>query len=134
MAHRGGRKKVCARGGSLEPLSEPPPPPPLRAPVTETISTPPNPPPTVVVLMSGHFQPHPMAQRKMEDVVPRLGLPLAQTTRMQMSNLTHQRNWNRKQNSITSRLSALGNHPLGHARAPNFPHRDQRELVPVEAT
>ena len=47
--------------------------------------------------MSSHFQPHPMAQEKTEDVVPHLGFPLAQTTQMQMSNLTHQRNWNRKQ-------------------------------------
>ena len=77
----GGRKKVCACGGSLKPLSETPPPP-FRAPVTGIIPKPPNPQPPVVVLMSGHFERHPMEQRKMEDVAPHLGLPLAQTTRM----------------------------------------------------
>ena len=74
-------EKRFACGGSLEPLSENPPPP-LRAPVTGTIPKPPKCPPTVVAFTSGHFRPHPMAQRKMEDVAPHLGIPLAQTTRM----------------------------------------------------
>ena len=83
-------KKRFPRGGSLEPLSETSPR--FKAPVTGTIPTP-NP-------ANGdgtYVQPHPMAQRKVEDVAPHLGLPLAQTTRMQTSTLTHQRNWNRKQ-------------------------------------
>ena len=46
-------------GVSLEPLSETLSP---KAPLTGTIAKPPNSLPTVVVLMSGHFRPHPMAQ------------------------------------------------------------------------
>ena len=106
----GWKKKVlrAGGGGSSEPLSETAP---FRAPVTGTIPAPPNPRPMVVVLMSGRFRPCPLFGSSKKGC-----------------------NTCRTCVSITSRLSALGNHPLGHARAPNFPHRDRRELVPVEAT
>ena len=87
---KGGRKKVCGGGGGgLESLSETPPPRRLVGSVTGSTPKPPNHPPTVVVLMCGHLGPHPMAQRKMDDVVPYPCLPLAQTTRMHQRIVVH---------------------------------------------
>ena len=91
----GGSKKVCAREGSFKPLSETPPalqglgdgapPPPPR-----------NPPPNGggiyvrSILATSH------GTQKGGDVAPHQGLPLAQTTRTQMSMMIHQRNQNQK--------------------------------------